>query len=446
MAAEQIKLDVHALKVGMFVSKLDCPWHQTPFPLQGFYLRSDEEITSVTRYCRHVWIDVQKATVRPEYEPHSAFSPSAPKSNPKRKPRTSGEELLKVPPIVVKSPVRYSHSAPLLKEVSRTERLHQQVYEAIDRVFTLVQCGAKLDAEETRQVADAMVESVIRNPDALVWLSKMNEVDSHGYQHSVKSSIWALVFGRHLGLDRNALNLLAMGALLAQVGKSRLAPELLNIDPQCMSAEQHSQYEMYVQHSLDILGGAESLPKGVLAIAEFHKERHNGTGFPKGITGEQIPLLAKIVGLVDHYQASISPLDNSHGLSPLDAVTSLYEQRNVLFQQDLVELFIQAVGVYPTGTLVELSSSEVAIVTGHNMDRRLQPKVMIVLDAEKRPLKHGRVVDLMEWNNRQAGREPLFIRESLPKGAYAIDENQYLLTGATSKWSFRHLTGALAAS
>jgi hypothetical protein len=88
----------------------------------------------------------------------------------------------------------------------------------------------------------------------------------------------------------------------------------------------------------------------------------------------------------------------------------------------------------------------VAIVTGHNMDRRLQPKVMIVLDAEKRPLKHGRVVDLMEWNNRQAGREPLFIRESLPKGAYAIDENQYLLTGATSKWSFRHLTGALAAS
>jgi HD-GYP domain-containing protein (c-di-GMP phosphodiesterase class II) len=448
MAAQQVQVEVRELKAGMFVSKLDCPWHKTPFPVQGFYIQGEEDLLRIQRHCRHVFVDVEKAKVKFSYAAHAVLNlnpvAAAEKDMKVIQVKHHGEENLKLAPIVIKSPVSYSMSSGILKEVGKVEKLHKQVYEAIDRVYTLVQCGADIDIKETRVVADGMVESVIRNPDALVWLAKMNEVSSHAYQHSVKSAIWALVFGRHLGLDRHSLSLLAMGALLCQVGKSKLTPELLAVDPTHMDAEQHAEYEKYVEYSLEILGKAEHTPKGVLAITEFHRERHNGSGFPKHVTGDQIPLLAKIVGLVDHYQDTIAPIDLDKGLSPLDAVTQLYEQRNVMFQQDMVERFIQAVGVYPTGTLVELSTQEVAIVTGHNMDRRLQPKIMIVTDANKQPLKHGKVVDLKEWNTRQAGREPLFIKSSLPKGAYDIDENAWLVSGATSKWSFRHLTAALA--
>lgn len=452
MAAQQVQVEVRDLKAGMFISKLDCPWHKTPFPLQGFYIQGEDDILAIQRHCRHVFIDVERGKVKVSYGSHAAFNPGLVTTDDKVMERSMKpvrtkhhvEENLKLAPIVIKSPVSYSTTTNILKEVGKVEKLHKQVYDAIDRVYTFVQCGADVDMKETREVADGMVESVIRNPDALVWLAKMNEASNHAYQHSVKSAIWALVFGRHLGLDRHSLSMLAMGALLSQVGKSRLSPELLAIDPTHMDADQHAEYESYVEHSLDILGKAENTPKGVLAIAEYHRERHNGSGFPKHVTGDQIPLLAKIVGLVDHYQDTIAPVDVDKGLSPLDAVTQLYEQRNVLFQQDMVELFIQAVGVYPTGTLVVLSTQEVAIVTGHNMDRRLQPKVMIVTDANKQPLKNGKVVDLKEWNTRQAGREPLFIKSSLPKGAYQIDENAYLVSGATSKWSFRHLTAALA--
>lgn len=442
MAAQQVKVEIQALQVGMFVSGLDCPWHKTPFPLQGFYIRSEEEIVTLRGYCKHVLVDVDKAKIKPLYDKHVGFNPEAKQSKVRLK---SVEQELKLPPIVVKSPTSYSVTASIVKEVAKVEKLHQQVYEAIDRVYTLVQCGADIDAAETRVVADSMVESVIRNPDALVWLAKMNEVDAHGYQHSVKAAIWALVFGRHLGLDRKSLSTLAMGALLAQVGKGKLDPGLLAMDPETMDAAQRADYEKYVGYSVELLSKTENLPKGVLAIAEFHKERHNGSGFPKRVTGDHIPLLAKISGLVDHYQSMIAPVAAPKGLSPLDAVTQLYELRNVLFQQDLVERFIQAVGVYPTGTLVVLSTQEVAIVTGHNMDRRLQPKVMIVTDVNKQLLKQGRVVDLKEWNSRQTGYEPLYIKSSLPKGAYDIDENAWLVTGATTKWSFKHLSGALAA-
>ncbi len=444
MAAEQLKLEVLALKPGMFVSKLDCPWHQTPFPLQGFYIKGQDDIDQLKRYCRQVYIDVQKARIKMTYPEHATPDGKQEGIAFTRPKKAVSSEPLKLPPIAIKSPVSYATTQSIVKEVAKAERLHRQVYEAIDRVYTMVQCGTEIDVAETREVAEGMVESVIRNPDALVWLAKMHEVDGYGYQHSVKCAIWALVFGRHLGLDRKALNLLAMGALLAQVGKCRLPQELLSIAPEQMDPVQFAEYESYVQHSIDILEANADISKGVLAIAEYHKERHNGSGFPKGITGDQIPLLAKIVGLVDHYQSTIAPIDKTQGLSPLDAVARLYEQRNILFQQDLVEIFIQAVGVYPTGTLVELSSNEVAIVMGHNMERRLQPKIMVVLDENKQPLKHGKLLDLMEWNNRQAGRQALFIKQSLPKGAFDIDENQYLVTGATSKWSLRHLTAALA--
>jgi hypothetical protein len=148
--------------------------------------------------------------------------------------------------------------------------------------------------------------------------------------------------------------------------------------------------------------------------------------------------------LVDYYQSLINPRDDSQGLSPLQAVSKLFELRNIAFQDDLVERFIEAVGVYPTGTLVELSSHEVAIVTGHNLDRRLFPKVMIVLDDHKYPLKAAKVVDLKEWNQNKVGEDGLYISESLPKGAYNIDENEFLLTGAKSRWSWKHFAGSIA--
>jgi HD-GYP domain-containing protein (c-di-GMP phosphodiesterase class II) len=285
-----------------------------------------------------------------------------------------------------------------------------------------------------------MVESVIRNPDALVWLSKMNDADAYSYQHSVKASIWALVLGRHLGLRKEMLETLALGVLLSHIGKARIAQEILDNYPNITEAAR-GEYQKYVEHSLLLLNEIDGLPSGVASVVEYHQERHNGTGYPKGVTGERIPLLAKIAGLVDFYQELITPREDSLGMSPYDAVAKLYELRNIGFQKDLVEKFIEAVGVYPTGTLVELSSSEVGIVTGHNKDRRLQPKVMVILDADKRALKHGKVVDLKEVNR---DRNVLSIKDSLPKGAYDIDEQRYLLSGATSKWSWKHLRSSFA--
>lgn len=444
MSANRLKIEVNALKEGMFVSDLDCPWHETPFPLQGFYIRLDDDVQALTQYCKHVYIDVHKQKAKTVHKSHTPFD-----RKPKRVEKSVDTHTVSLPPLVIKSPKNYQAVNSIHKEVGKAERLHRHIYEAISHVFASVSGDNPLllkeTVKETEKVAEGMVESVIRNPDALIWLSKMKDQDSHSYQHSVKASIWSLVFGRHLGLDKIQLKSLAMGVLLAHIGKTKLSQEVLDGAAESDSSYD-AAYQKYIQHSLDALLTMEDLPKGVLAIVEFHQERHNGTGFPKGVTGERIPLLAKIAGLVHYYQELITPRNDDSGLSPLAAVSKLYELRNISFQQDIVERFIEAVGVFPTGTLVELSSNEIGIVTGHNQDRRLLPKVMVVLDENKQKLKRAKLIDLKELSLSGKSNMAIFIKDSLPKGAYNIDENQYLLSGATSKWSWRHITSAIAAS
>lgn len=442
MSTNRMKIDVNGLKEGMFVADLDCPWHETPFPLQGFYIRQDDDVQALAEYCKYVYVDVKKQKAKTHYASHAAFKPV---EGRRRNENPEDHVSLKLPPIVIKSPAQYESTSSIQKEVIKVKKLQAHVYEAIDNVYAGLENGIDVSVKETERVADGMVESIIRNPDAMVWLAKMNESDSHTYRHSVNASIWALVFGRHLGLDKKRLKTLAMGVLLSHIGKIKLDFELVERADSLTGSELQT-YQSYVGLSVDMLDDMENLSSGVNAIVRFHQERHNGSGFPEGVTGEKIPLLAKIAGLVDHYQYLITPREAQRGQSPLEAVSSLYELRNIAFQKDLVEKFIEAVGVYPTGTLVELSSSEVGIVTGHNQERRLQPTVMVVLDPSKRPLKNGRLVDLMEYNRDCKESQSLYIRESLPKGAYDIDETQFLLTGAKSKWSWQHLKGSLAAS
>jgi HD-GYP domain-containing protein (c-di-GMP phosphodiesterase class II) len=438
MATDQIKTEVRALKEGMFVSDLDRPWHETPFPLQGFYVKSEDDIKAIAPYCRYVYVDVKKTKVPEGYSKHAVSEkPSRAKAS---KSVSAESRVLELPKVVIKNPETYEIGAPIGKEVARMGMLHEKVHEALVRIYNDVAEGKKASVKDSEQFAVSMVVSVVRNPDALVWLSKMDEGDDHSYQHVVKSAVWSLVFARHLGLSKPLMKTLAMGILLSQVGKAKLPRELLE-NPDALEGEERAEFESYVHKSVDILSQMEGISDGVIHVAQCHRERHNGSGFPQGLTGDRIPLLAKIAGLVDAYQDMITPKGDAEGMSPFEAVTRLYELRNVQFQQDLVERFIEAIGVYPTGTLVELSSKQVGIVTGHNLERRLQPKLIVVLDENKQALKSAKRLDLKEWNDVCKPGQEISIKESLPKGAYNINENDYLLTGATSKWSLKHLAG-----
>lgn len=431
MGVAQKKVPSQNLEIGMFVSDLDRPWHQTPFPIQGFYIRSKEDIDAVASHCRWVMVDVA------EVRDLSDFQADAPAVVFRRRRATASQQTLELPPISIRNVVHYVETSSFHKEAKVGGKVIRDVEAAFAHVMRCVRAGEGVDLQALSGPVEKMTESVIRNPDAMLWLSRVREHDDYTYQHALNVAVWGLVCGRHMGLEPGLLNHLAMGCLLAQVGKAELPVELVRNEHN-LSAEDFALYRTYVEKGVASLS-ASGQSRAVISIVQNHRERHNGTGFPAGIRGDRIPLLAKIAGLVDCYETLIEPRDGCIPMTPAQAVSYLYDVRNIEFQEDLVESFIQAIGIYPVGTLVELSDGQCGVVVSHSAERRLLPKVMVMTGRDKKPLKSAKVINLAEYNANVGDRDSLVVEGCLPHGVEGLNPSYYDVTGAEAKWRLTRL-------
>lgn len=183
----------------------------------------------------------------------------------------------------------------------------------------------------------------------------------------------------------------------------------------------------HVQFGLDILDKAGDVDSRVCDMLAHHHERYNGTGYPNGISGSAIPVFGRIAGIVDAYDAMITPRPYAKLLSSYDALRRLRLLSDVEFQAEIVDQFTRAIGAFPTGTLVELNTGEVGIVTRQNRIRRLRPEVMIILDADKQTREDFRIVDLNEETTTDGGAQSLWIERGLPQGMHGIDPTKYYI-------------------
>lgn len=459
MGIKQVKLAVNELTIGMYISGLDRPWTQTPFPLQGFYIRDIDELKKLKSLCSYVYIDVVKgrSPVSTKLRSYSGSGGGGGSSHngPKRNVALAPVNV-PVKPIKIRRD-QHQDIKPLKREVKKARALHQKVYTAVGDVLSQLDSEKFYDipVAETRRLASDMVDSVLRNPDAFTWLSRVQEKDEYTYSHALRSSVWAILFGRHIGLDKRDLDILAMGVLLKDVGKTKLPHELI-VKAKRTEREQE-KYESFVMLGVELLKNADGMEPRVISVVRTHCERLNGSGFPQHLVGDKIPLLGKIAGIVTFYDTVITPRDAHVPIAPSKAVGKLYELRNVQFQEDLVVEFIRAIGLYPTGTLVELNNGEVGVVVEQNFERRLKPKIMLVMDALKQPLKNTRLLDLADDDRTKqalidAGKATLAevqkieIARDLEPGRYDVDilaiRDEYLLS--SEKKGLRALLGRFA--
>jgi HD-GYP domain-containing protein (c-di-GMP phosphodiesterase class II) len=409
-SSREVRISVQGLALGMYVSRLDRPWLETPFPLHGLAIDSDEAIAKLRRICSHVWVDILRGTAPdPRYLAFEQPAPSTPGQG-------EFEQLRKTD---------WSIRSDFKAELLQAEHVHAVLEGSIAEVMDDLQEGKHLNVERLKDGVDAMIDSILRNPTAFVWLKEMKRRDSYAYQHAMGCAIWSASFGRHLGLERDELQVLALGGLLCDVGKVRIAPELL-ARPAALTEGEMRQVREHVRHGLDILELTPGLPPRIAEIVATHHERHDGSGYPNGLAGSQIPIFGRIVGVVDSYDAMTSVRPYAKSRSPHEAVNELYQQRGKLFQPELVEQFIQNCGIYPTGTLVELSNGQVAVITDVHSLKRLRPRVMLLLDVDKLPLKQFRELDLGEVELDEQG-SPLVVKRGLPIGAYGLDPVELFL-------------------
>jgi len=401
--------------MGMYVAELDRPWTETPFMFQGFYLETDEQLETLKQYCKTVFVDPDP----PKLAEPIALKPLA---TPRPGAR-SGASQLDLSRI---GKVRYVEQAPVEREVKQAEVAYKDTTKLASEAVEAVRAGRTLDAARVEQAVSSMTESVLRNPDALLLFSQLKQKGDYTTSHAVDVAVYMTAFARFLQLPPEDISLLGYLGLLQDVGKTKLPTELLNKRNRLSEAE-FAQAKQHVQYSVEILSETPRLPPGLAELALLHHERQDGSGYPKGLKGRDIGLLGSIAGIVDTFDALTARRPYAEPVPPSAALSMLYKWRGSFFDPVLIEQFIRCIGIFPLGSTVELNSGEIGIVIAQNLEKRLQPRVMVIRDPAGNPMRPHKLLDLSREQKVAAGGEIYRIRRTLEYGNVPVSSDELFM-------------------
>ncbi|MFT6958127.1 MAG: HD-GYP domain-containing protein (c-di-GMP phosphodiesterase class II) [Halieaceae bacterium] len=412
---ETLKIYTADLELGMFVSSLDKSWLDSTFLIQGFKIENREQVDRLRKECEFVLIDTKQSRQRAGTLERKV-KPMRVAKNEKRPDRAR----IPVDRIFEGRSIKpYQDNSEFIDEHPRAQLALNTLLGDVCDIFEEVSEGGKINVIKLRKSVEPVIDSISRNPDACLWVARMRQHDQYSYQHSLGASLWAVSLGRQMGLPRHDLRSLAVGAMLMDVGKLRVDTALLQAERKLSPAENETM-RMHITHGMDIIEEGGMMNQDVIDMVGCHHERYDGSGYPKGLSRDQIPPVARIAAIVDTYDAMTTPRAHAKAMSPSAAIKMIYEARDRLFQAELVEAFIQAIGIYPAGTLVELSTGEIGVVVAEYRTRRLRPRVLLLLDKHKDELSNPVVVDL-QANSLENGQPPPDIVRALEPGAHNLD-------------------------
>ena len=286
-----------------------------------------------------------------------------------------------------------------------------------------VRRGTDIDCSKAKPLVENFIESVFRNENAAVTLFKLRGFDEYTYTHSINVSLLAILLGKHLGLEKDALLKLGMAGMYHDVGKARIPEAVLNKPGKLTEAE----FQLMKTHPLEgykILMGQKDLDQEILRAVVEHHERFDGTGYPRALTGEDIGRFSRIIAVVDVYDALTSRRVYKDAMAPAKALGMMYQWRDKDFTPQAIESFIRCIGVFPVGSFVKLSGGEFGIVASVNPQRPTKPEIKVVMDAKMRP-QIPRTLNLWELEGSDQAQD---IDQVLNPAEFKIDLEPFFLS------------------
>jgi HD-GYP domain-containing protein (c-di-GMP phosphodiesterase class II) len=257
----------------------------------------------------------------------------------------------------------------------------------------------------------------------MMWVAKMRERDANLYAHGLSVAVSLVAFGRHLGYPKAQLSQLGMLGFLLDIGKIKVPRDILEKTGR-LSPMEFSIVREHVRLGLEILAQTPTLHPDIVEGIAQHHERLDGTGYPGKLASEGISVFGRMAAIADTFAAMTRERPYADAMSAHEALQKLSNWGGTQFQAEMVDQFIQSIGVFPVGSLVELSSGELAIVVTHNKHKRLRPKVLVVTDADKVAREIPAMLDLIY----DVSEKPIYIRRGLAGNAHGIDPREYYLS------------------
>ncbi|MDR1167195.1 MAG: HD-GYP domain-containing protein [Deltaproteobacteria bacterium] len=375
------------LTVGMFVADVGRAWFNHPWKSKSRLLTEKAEIQELIDYgIDEVYIDTEKSAKPPR--PDARARAGAAPTRPGFVARQGAAPRPKEPEVV----------SALESELPQASKAYTKALDTSKAIVAACYMNKRIEVSEVQENVDELVESVARNQDALTALIKLRHFDDYTYTHCLNVSVLSISAGKALGLSHEDLRILGMGTMFHDLGKTRVPSQILN-KPGKLTDEEFAIMRSHAALSEEIIIEQKlNVDERIVKVARFHHERMDGSGYPDHLKGDEIPKLATICGLSDVYDALTSDRVYHKGMLPHDALKFIYGLRGTHFEPTWVDRFVQSVGIYPPGSIVELMSGHVGVVIEVNHDSLLKPIIKVVADPKGGIFANPKLVDLNSPN------------------------------------------------
>ncbi|UCH46172.1 MAG: HD-GYP domain-containing protein [Nitrospiraceae bacterium] len=361
------KIKIEELKPGMHIHDLNCGWLYHPFVSNSMTVKDDQIIQKIGRQgIREVYIDTDKGWDVVD----------APTEEEVR------EEIREGLDRVAEEQVDYLPQVSLREELANASKIKKEAKQTVHDIMDDVRFGRQVSTERIEPVVDRMIDSIFRNQDALLSLSRIRTVDEYTYTHSMTVGILMITFGKHLGFDLSLLREVGVGGILHDVGKMKVPMKILT-SAGVLSGEDLKTVKGHVIHSRTLLEETKGMTEISILLASQHHERVDGSGYPDGLKGDEIEVYSQAAAIIDVYDAMTSDRCYQRRMPPTDVLGKLYEWSKYHFNTELVQHFVKCVGIYPIGSLVLLDNGFLAVVVNHGQKSMLQPVVRIIYNTHK---------------------------------------------------------------
>ena len=279
------------------------------------------------------------------------------------------------------------------EELIRANKLQDKAKSIMTGVLSDVKFGKPLETEAFDDLANGMIDSVIRNHNALACLGRIRAKDTYLMEHSINLAVLMGIFAKSMSIDRDTMQQVMVGALLHDIGKIMVPDNILH-KPGKLDDDEFARMKQHVVFSRDLLKNTPGIQPLTVVVAAQHHERIDGSGYPEGLTGCQICREGKMVAITDVYDAITADRCYHKGLAPTVALKKLLEWSGTHLEESLVHTFIRSMGIYPVGSLVMLESGRLAVVIEASEKDQTRPIVKVIYHARLKQFIPTEVIDL----------------------------------------------------
>lgn len=374
------KITVQQLQPGMHLTEFCGSWMEHPFWRSGFLITDAKDIASIlASSIKEVWIDCDKGLDVPAGE--SAMS--------------EADSEAEVDAALHQVVLERRNTAPLSteQEIAHAAKICMGAKRAVISMFEEARMGRAVDTGGAKKLVEEITDSVARNPGALISLARLKTVDDYTYMHSVAVCAMMVALAKQLKLDEKQTRLAGLAGLMHDMGKAMIPMEVLNKPGKLTDAE----FDIVKRHPIEghrLLMTGTDVDPAVLDVCLHHHEKTDGSGYPEGLKDADISLFAKMGAVCDVYDAITSNRPYKAGWDPAESLRRMAEWARGHFDVQVFQAFVKSLGIYPIGSLVQLSSGRLGVVVEQTGKSLTTPTVKVFFSTKSNMRIVPEVIDL----------------------------------------------------